>query len=322
MALSELSSRAIIGSYYKRLSRKDGMSWINTVSNYFTSDQESETYKWLGQVPSMREWVGGREPKGFKVDGITITNRHFEDSIEIPLVDLRRDKTGQIMVRIEELADATKTHWAKLLSELIVNGESAVCYDGQYFFDDKHNEGKSTTQSNKMTVDLKQLETQIDGNTVGVPTAPSEMALRLAILDSIQQIISFKDDQGEPINESANEFMVMVPHNLWYIAKACVGVPLSVGGSSNMVKVLNEINISVVANPRLTGWKDTFAVFRTDGAIKPFIRQEEKPVELKAITAGSELEFKHDKHWYGVDTWRNVGYGMWQHACLTKLVRG
>ena len=97
------------------------MSWIQSISNYFTSDQESETYKWLGQVPSMREWEGGREPKGFKVDGITITNRHFEDSIEIPLVDLRRDKTGQIMVRIEELADATKTHWAKLLSELIVN---------------------------------------------------------------------------------------------------------------------------------------------------------------------------------------------------------
>ena len=54
-------------------------------------------------------------------------------------------------------------------------------------------------------------------------------------------IVEFKDDQGEPLNESASEFMVMVPHNLWYIAKACVAVPLSVGGSSNIAKALNEI---------------------------------------------------------------------------------
>ena len=68
-------------------------------------------------------------------------------------------------------------------------------------------------------------------------------------------------------------------------------------------------------------WADKFAVFRTDSSIKPFIRQEEEGVKLKAIAEGSELEFKHDKHWYGVDTWRNAGYGFWQHACLAHIVR-
>ena len=320
MALKELSSRAIIGLYYKRLEQKSGMDWVNALSNYFTSDQESETYKWLGQVPVMREWIGGRQAKGFTTNGLTIENKHFEATLEIPLVDLRRDKTGQITVRVNELADRTNSHWAQLLSKLLINAESTVCYDGQYFFDTDHSDGKSGVQSNKLQLDLTGFADQIDGGKVGAATSPSEAAFRLAILKTIQQILSFKDDQGEPMNENASQFLVVVPTSLWYIAKTAMAVPLSVGGSTNAIKVLDEVNISIAQNPRLS-WSDKFAVFRTDSSVKPFIRQEEEGVKLKAIAEGSELEFKHDKHWYGVDTWRNAGYGFWQHACLTKLIK-
>lgn len=320
MSLAELSSRAIIGRYYKRLNQKSGMDWVEAVSNYFTSDQESETYKWLGQVPVMRNWIGGRQAKGFTTNGLTIENKHFEATLEIPLVDLRRDKTGQITVRINELADRTNSHWAQLLSKLIINGQSTVCYDGQYYFDTDHKDGKSGEQSNKIQIDLTVFAEQIDGGKVGDPTHPSEAALRLAILKTIQQILSFKDDQGEPMNENAQKFLVVVPTSLWYLAKSAIAVPLTVGGATNMVKVLDEVDISISQNPRLS-WDDTFAVFRTDSSVKPFIRQEEKNIQLKAIAEGSELEFKHDKHWYGVDTWRNVGYGFWQHACLTQIIK-
>ena len=55
MSAQGLSSRAIIGEYFARLEQLLGMGWITAISNYFTSDQESETYKWLGQSPVMRE---------------------------------------------------------------------------------------------------------------------------------------------------------------------------------------------------------------------------------------------------------------------------
>jgi phage major head subunit gpT-like protein len=268
----------------------------------------------------MRNWVGGRQAKGFTTNGLTIENKHFEATLEIPLVDLRRDKTGQIEVRINELADRTNSHWAQLLSKLIIGGESTVCYDGQYYFDTDHKDGNSGVQSNKTQVDLTAFAGQIDGGAVGTPQLPSESALRLAILKTIQQILSFKDDQGEPMNENASKFLVVVPTSLWYLAKSAVSVPLTVGGATNMVKVLDEVDISISQNPRL-GWDDKFAIFRTDSSVKPFIRQEEKNIQLKAIAEGSELEFKHDKHWYGVDTWRNVGYGFWQHACLTQMIK-
>ena len=82
---------------------------------------------------------------------------------------------------------------------------------------------------------------------------------------------------------------------------------------------MDEISLSVAMNPRLS-WTDKLVIFRTDGAVKPLIRQEEEAVVLKAIAEGSELEFNEDKHRYGVDTWRNVGLGFWQHACLAQLV--
>jgi phage major head subunit gpT-like protein len=320
MPLNELSSRAIIGLYYKRLEQKSGMDWIEAISNYFTSDQESETYKWLGQSPVMREWVGGRQAKGFLTNGLTIENKHFEGTLELNVKDLRRDKTGQIIVRINEFADRTNAHWAQILSKLINNAESTVCYDGQYFFDTDHLEGKSGAQSNKIQVDLTGFVDQIDGGKVGAVSAPSEAAFRLAVLKGIQQILSFKDDQAEPMNENATNFLVVVPTSMWYIAQAAVAVPLTVGGSTNSIKVMNDLNITVAQNPRLP-WTDKFAIFRTDSAIKPFIRQEEEGVKVKAIAEGSELEFTHDKHQYGVDTWRNVGYGYWQHACQVRIIK-
>lgn len=317
MSLSQLSSRAIIGQFYKRLNENAGMEWITAISNYFTSDQDSEEYRWIGQSPVMREWAGSRHAKGFTTNGITIANKHFEATIDIPVKHLRRDKTGQIKARIGELATKTNSHWALLLSELLAKGENTPCYDGKNFFADNHREGKSGNQSNKITFDLA--NAGINGE-VGTPTAPTEAAMREAILAGIQQIIGFKDENAEPMNENASRFVVMIPLSLYFVAKACVAAPLSVGGATNPVRVLADLDIAVAPNARLTDG-DKFFVFRADGDVKAFIRQEEEAVQVKAKAEGSEYEFDHDAHQYGVDTWRNVGFGYWQHACSVQLTK-
>lgn len=315
--MHQLSSRAVIGMFYKRLNESDGMEWIGAVSNYFTSDQDTEDYRWIGQSPVMREWVGGRQAKGFTSNGISIANKHFEATLDIPVKHLRRDKTGQIKARIGELATKTKSHWGLLLSELIAKGDETPCYDGKPYFAENHKEGKSGVQSNKITFDLK--NAAINGE-VGVPTAPTEAAMREAILSGIQQIIGFKDDQGEPMNETSTKFVVMVPVNLFYVAQACIAAPLTVGGASNPVKILANMDIAVAPNVRLKA-KDKIYVFRADGDVKAFIRQEEESVQVKAKAEGSEYEFDHDAHQYGVDTWRNVGYGYWQHATQVTIIK-
>lgn len=310
MGAATLSSRAIIGEFYNTLEQNTGAIWVPGVSAMFESNQESETYKWLGMAPAMREWVGGRHAKGFRENGITIVNKTFEATLEVLLNEMRRDKTGQIMVRVRELADRTNAHWAKLLSSLIVNAESAVCYDGQYFFDTDHSEGDSGTQSNDIQ------------SNIATTTAPTAAEMETAVLKTVEQLLGFKDDQGEPMNEEAMRFLVMVPVPFMAATAAALKNPVIVDGSgsrTNTITNLGGFQFEMAVNPRLN-WTEKFAVFRTDGQTKPFIRQEEEVVTVSAIAEGSELEFNENKHRYGVKAIRNVGYGYWQHACLTTFI--
>jgi phage major head subunit gpT-like protein len=308
MGAQTLSSRAIIGNFYHALAQNEGAGWVGPVSMKFNSDQESENYKWLGQSPMMREWINGRLAKGLREQGVIITNKKFEATLEIPVDWLRRDKTGQITVRINEMARRANAHWASLLSTLIINGESAVCYDGEYFFDTDHVEGDSGTQSNDIELNIT------------TPTAPTPDEMQTAILNGIQQLFTFKDDQGQPLNEDANAFTVMVPVPFLQAAGSALGATV-IAQTSNLINAVGSLggfNVSLAVNPRLS-WTTKFAVFRTDGDVAPFIRQEEQEISIAAIAEGSELEFEEDVHHYGIKALRNVGYGYWQKACLTTF---
>ena len=317
MAGSGLGSRAIIGTFYETLEQAIGNTWVPKLAMNFTSNQESETYKWLGAAPAVREWIGGRLAKSLIENGFSITNKTFEATLSILVEDLRRDKTGQIKLRIQEMADRVAAHPMKLLSTLIENGGGAtngLAYDGQYFFDTDHSQGSSGTIINDLAVgDYAALN-------VSSAAAPSSNEMADVIMALIQHFFLFKDDQGEPINELARSFMIMVPVNMWGAAQSAVSVNMLNTGSGSRDNPLLKMgmNIEVVVNPRLTS-TTKLAVFRTDGRTKPFIEQVEEGVTISAIAEGSELEFEHNEHHYGVKKITNVGYGMWQHAIRATL---
>jgi phage major head subunit gpT-like protein len=313
--LSGLSSRAIIGDYYRLLDAAQP-TWANLLSNQFDSDQAGEEYKWLGSAPVMREWIGGRIAKGLRENGYTIRNKPFESTIEISTDDMRRDKTGQIMVRVREHVANANAHWARLLSTLIISAESTACYDGQSFFDTDHSEGDSGVQSNDISVDISALP--VPETAHGSATAPSPEELMHAILEGAQQVLGFVDDVGEPLNENARDFLIMVPTSFWKSSIAAVGAPTLAQGATNIVTAADGFNFRVQVNPRLD-WTTKLAVFRTDGNTRPFIRQEELPLQLSAQAEGSPIEFEQERHQYGLRTNGNVGYGYWQHACLVTL---
>ena len=81
---------------------------------------------------------------------------------------------------------------------------------------------------------------------------------------------------------------------------------------------LGGFSYQIAINPRLT-WTTKFALFRADGGVSPFIRQEEESLQISALAEGSEEEFKNDRHLYGIKAMRNVGFGYWQKACLVTF---
>lgn len=311
-----LTQRAVIGEYFRRLSQSTGAGWVNMVTNYFRSDQETERYAWLGQAPALREWIAGRNPKGLREDAFSIRNRPYEATIDILKKDLRRDKSGQAMIRIQELADRDNSHWGSLVSTLIANGGATACYDGQYFFDTDHSEGSSGTQSNDLSIDISELPVA----TAGTTTSPSPAEFQLCIAQAIAAIVGFKDDQGEPMNENARSFLVFVPVSLWHVALTSIATPAQVAETQTALQGLKQggFNIGVAVDPR-SSWTANFAVFRTDSAIQSFIRQEEQLSELRMKWLDSEYCFDNNAVQVGIDSSRAAGYGQWQNSCLVTM---
>ncbi|MCK9603563.1 MAG: Mu-like prophage major head subunit gpT family protein [Candidatus Omnitrophica bacterium] len=315
MGALSLSERAIIGAYYFTL-RATVPPWIEALSNYFPTDQEQEILRWLGSNPTFRQWVGPRVAKGISEHGVIIPNIEFEATLEFLRKEVTRDKTGQVMVRIREFAQRANQHWARLLTELIVAGEAAACYDGQLFFDTDHQEDNSPAQSNDLAVAL---------STEGENPSVAEFAAY--VLQAITAMLGFVDGYGEPMNEGAQEFMVMVPTGLWPIAKKAIQASVIVDttqAADNVLSQSSDLKIQLQINPRLDalGWYSVanslakFAVFRTDGIVKPFIRIEEGGVRTQALAEGSEYAFQNNRFQFGAAANRGKGYGYWQQAVL------
>lgn len=300
-----LTSRAVVGRFYRRLEEFAARAWWTRLAMRFASAQESETYRWLGMVPQVREWKGGRQVRPLRSQGVTIVNKVWESTIRVDADELRRDKSGQVMLRVSEMARRVATHPNKLLTELLLAGASSDAYDGEPFFSTTHSEGDSGTQSNSITVD------------VGTPTAPTDTEMHGAIIQGLARLLGVRDDQGEPMSESAREFLVMVPMGL--LAPTLTALSsTSIASTDNPLAGGEPFRVEWVANPRLT-WTDRFAVFRTDGTARPFIFQEELPVQVQVLAEGSELEVNENQHQYGVKAIHQCGYGFWQDACLVTL---
>lgn len=302
VAETGLTSRGVIGRFYRRLEEHARNSWWTRLAMHFVSDQGAETYRWLGSVPQVREWVGGRRIRPLRSSGMTIENKVWESTIRVDADELRRDKTGQLLVRVNELARRVAQHPAALISTLIDAGETGAAYDGTTFYSATHSEGDSGTQSNIVSADVQSA------------TAPTVEETYAAVMEAVSRLLAFKDDAGEPINEDAREFVLFTPPSLLSPVLSAVRGKL-LESSTNPIAIGDPIHMQVIANPRLT-WNSRLAIFRADSETRPFIFQEEMPVQVQVLAEGSELEANENQHQYGVKAVHAAGYGFWQSTCL------
>ncbi len=296
------SQRDAIALFFQTYETSIAASWAPLLSNNFQSVQAVERYAGIGNAPTMREWVGGRLAKSLSEYSKSVPNKDYEATLEIFRKDIQRDKSGQLGLKIAQLAQRAAEHDEILLSALIQAGAAGtldLAYDGQYFFDTDHAVGASGTMDNDIVVDISDLPSAIDGTT----TAPSPENFAGAYLLAVQQLQKFKDDQGEPINHNMSSVIVMVPVGMSAFARAGLFSQTFGGGATNPAFAASSTSGVVVpqlvVNPRLT-WTDSFAVFRSDGIMKPYLTQVEETPMMEVVGEGSEYAFDHAAHKYGV----------------------
>lgn len=273
-------------------------TYYQDLSTRIPSTLDSETYRWLGTVPRMREWGTGRLARGLRTESYSVENLKYEATIEVDRDEIADDQTGQIRIRIGELAQRAATHKDYLLGQLLVNGGTAGfnSYDGVPFFSHSHVSGQSGTQDNDIACDAS------------VPSDPSSEEMRGAFKQAIGRLLSFKDDQGEPMALSPEGLVCVVPPSMLYAVLETVNAAM-IGQTSNVLSGVAR----VISLPGLSA-ADAFYLLKTDGVVRPFIFQDREPIEFGALAEESEEGFKREKWLFGVRARYRMIYGYWQFA--------
>ncbi len=323
-----ITERNVIGSFFERLQVNTASSVVDAISTTpLDSDQDAENYAWMGMVPKMSEKHGEKKFSQLREIDWTVKNVEYQGGIAIPKKHILYDKTGQVQIRVNELADEATTHWWDLVAPLIVNGQAVVCYDDKYFFDTDHVEGKSGSQSNIVIADISAYPVEKHG----IITAPSAAEMVHAIMAGVQRMLEQKDDQGKYVNENLTEFLVLVPATLLTAALSAMKSSAIDGGDSNLIIEQDSFRLRVQASPRLSGWTDKFAIFATQGTQKPIIRQQRRPnndasgydingLLMETLWTESEYCKLNSECLVSVETERAAAYGDWKKACLVTLV--
>lgn len=295
--MSPLTMRSIRGDYFLALNQQLAASWARQICSVFTTDQEMEDYPWIGAAPNLRKYEGERTMQELRTDKITLVNDEYETGIPFRVKDLRRDKTQQMQARVRDLATRVATFPDKLLTALLIANGNA--YTGSAYFG-------SFSVGNSGTID-NDLGTG-DGLAGGATPTTAEQSKNLLVM--MQQLMGFKDDQGEPLNETARQFAVMVPIQLWAPTVAAIAAAFTSASATNpLAELIAKTGVTMVPmlNSRLTA-QNTQYLFRMDAGIRPFILQEETvlPVELGP---DSEHAKKTNKVYFGHGWSGAVGYG-------------
>jgi phage major head subunit gpT-like protein len=273
-------------------------TYFQDLSTRIQSSSDSETYKWLGALPRMREWGTGRVARGLRTESYSVENLKYEATLEVDRDEIADDKTGQIRIRIGELAERAATHKDYLISQLLINGETAGfnSYDGVSFFNNSHVSGSSGAQDNRL------------GSDAADPDEPTTDEFKTGLRVAIGAMMSFKDDQSDPMSISATGLACVVPTTMYLTALEAVNATMVSNTSNVLVGVAR-----IIASPWLTD-QSKWYLLKTDAVVRPFIFQDREPVEFSALAQDSDEGFRREKFLYGVRARYRMTFGYWQYA--------
>jgi phage major head subunit gpT-like protein len=251
---------------------------------------------WLGAAPQMREWVDEKRAIGLGNFAWSIVVKRYEASMDVDLDALRDAKFNPYEARLREMsANAARLRY-NLLSDLIVGGAAALCYDGQYFFDVDHAERDSGTQSNKLA-----------------GTGTSQASVETDYYTAKSALMGFHDDKGAPLAPTDFRPLVWIPNNPTLEQRFRI-----LQGASTISQTSNVLAgaFDLVVDPRLTDPNDWF-MFRSDGAMRPFIVvNREESAYRDNFASGTDDVFKRRKGMASVEARLAATYGMWQRAVM------
>lgn len=300
MQITDASLQAIFQNFDLRFQQAytDQAPILGSLYTEVPSTTRENTYAWLAKIPRLREWLGERVVQNAAAHGFSVTNKPFELTLELDRDDIEDDQIGVFNPAVTMMGQQTKLWPDDLVREILEDGESALCFDGQNFYDTDHpanqDDSGSATQQNYWS----------SGKAL---TAENYQAVRAAMMQ-------FKGADKRPLGVKPN--LLQVPPALEKTALEILNADIIVGkqpGGSNTGSQSNVLRgtAELLVDPYLSS--DTaWYLHDTSKAIKPFVFQNRRAPEFAYLRSPTdEPVFWRKKFVFGVNTRGNAGYALW-----------
>lgn len=288
MIVNQANLRGLDISYSTAFNKslEETKTFFQEIATVVPSSSAENSYKWLGQLPMLRKWIGERTIQNIAAHGYSIKNEKFEDTISVPRTEVEDDQYGVYTPSFAMLGEAAAKHPDLLCIEALKSGFVNACYDGKPFFSEEHptfDEGKTSNMSH-FKLDATEYE-----------------KARMAIM-------SFLGEEGRSLG-IIPDLLVVSPHNE-KTARLILEAD-QINGTTNVLK--GTAKLLVV--PELADKKDYWFLLATNKFLKPIIYQDREKVKLVSkIKDDDDNVFMRDEYIWGVSVRSNAGYGFWQMA--------
>lgn len=256
------------------------------VATLVPSETGEESYKWLGSIPRVREWIGDRQVQNLSASDYTLKNKDYELTVGVDRNDIEDDRIGLYNPTIQDIGQSAATYPDELVFALLKSGFTNKCFDGLPFFSDAHKVGKKLTASNKGNKKL---------SLAAYAAARSSM-------------MSLTDESGKSLKLVPN-LLVVAPAEETNARKILLADEID--GTTNVYKDTAELLVV----PELAGADTQWYLLCTTRPLKPLIFQQRKAPQFVALISETDTNvFMNKQFLYGVDGRANAGYGFWQMA--------
>jgi len=257
----------------------------------------TNTYNWLGTVPVMREWIDQRQLGGLDSFNYSLTNKHYEASIEVDRDTFEDDQLGLISPRIAQLGMEVPRFIDNTAVTALVSGAVAgnLSYDGVTFYNASHVVGSQAAQTNLYT---------LTGVTLVLAQADFSGAKA--------QMRNVKDSMGRQMNVEP-DLILAAPAQEQIFRQLLTAAMIPAGAVAAPMTNVFVGQADLAISPYVTA--STWHLLCTNMPVKPLIFQNRKPPEFAAVNQpDSPTVFQNRRFQYGVDTRFIIGYGFWEMA--------
>jgi phage major head subunit gpT-like protein len=281
---------------------------LEKIGTKIPSNTRDQRYPFVQAISgAMREWTGERKSQNIVVDGFVVTNKKWENTLDIERTDLEDDQYG---VYSSMLIPNLARH-AKLLADVQIAAAitgNAVGFDGKAFFATDHpvdpsGQTSGTAQSNDLT-------------------ATPLNATNLAVVQA--KMMSYVGPDNIPMGSYGDT--ILCPPSLKYVADTLANAafyPEAKNAQSGVFGAQSNVfqgAFKVVATPYLpdTGNPATAVWYLLDcrsASMRPFFWQERMAAQLVPLVDPSNpVVFFQDKFYMGARARGAAAASLWFKA--------